>query len=209
MHIPITLSICVIAACILTTCHSFFITNPIQASMKSVKCRMLESTNMDRNNDHEGVSMIKKRILHSLVSLGVAVTAFSVSSNAVDLPMSYTSEDKSIVFKHTEDLQFSPKPLKTHDKEILLKSESIKGFNAGVTVSLHSISRRDSLASYLCSSNQLRFHSHLTICLQDMQKRERHHTCAIFPRISSITSFTCSDECLLFFVNNIRFSQRF
>ena len=79
------------------------------ALKKSVKCRMLESTNIDRNNDHEGFSMIKRRILHSLVSLGVAVTAFSVSSNAVDLPMSYTSEDKSIVFKHTEDLPLHPR----------------------------------------------------------------------------------------------------
>ena len=100
---------------------------------------MMKSTDIDRNNDHVGVSMIKKRIFHSLISFGVAVTTFSVSSNAVDLPMMYTSEDKSIVFKHTEDLQFSPKPLKTHDKEILLKSESIKGFNAGVTVSHSSL----------------------------------------------------------------------
>lgn len=79
---------------------------------------------------------IQKRVLQSFLSFGLALTAFSISSQAIDLPLSYTSEDKSIVFKHTEDLQFSPKPLKTHDKEILFKSELIKGFNAGVTVSL-------------------------------------------------------------------------
>ena len=93
---------------------------------------------VSKNSYNEGALTIEKRILHSIISFGVALTAFSISSNAIDLPMTYTSEDKSIVFKHTEDLQFSPKPLKTHDKEILLKSELIKGFNAGVTVSVTS-----------------------------------------------------------------------
>ena len=181
MQIPTILSICVIATCILTTCHSFFITNPIQASSKSIKCTMMQSTDIDRNNDHEGVSMIKKRIFHSLISFGVAVTAFSVSSNAVDLPMIYTSEDKSIIFKHTGDLQFSPKPLKTHDKEILLKSESIKGFNAGVTV------RQSSLylsmwQSSIMSIPMLDIQSHLRINPRGTRKKERL-MCTIFSHI--------------------------
>jgi hypothetical protein len=77
---------------------------------------------------------LEKRFFKSFLSIGVALTAFSFSSLATDLPLSYSSEDKSITFKHSSDLIFSPKPLKTHDKEILFKSESIKGFNAGVTV---------------------------------------------------------------------------
>ena len=79
---------------------------------------------------------IENRVMKSFVSFGLALTAFSVASHAIELPLTYTSEDKSIVFKHTEDLTFSPKPLKTHDKEILFKSESIKGYTAGVTVRL-------------------------------------------------------------------------
>ena len=77
----------------------------------------------------------EKRILQSLASLAIALTGFSSHARALELPVSFTSDDKSITFKHTDDLLFSPKPLKTHDKEILFKSETIKGFNAGVTVS--------------------------------------------------------------------------
>lgn len=85
---------------------------------------------------HHNLEMIsEKRILQSLVTLGVALAGFSRHASALELPVSYTSDDKSITFKHTDDLLFSPKPLKTHDKEILFKSETIKGFNAGVTVS--------------------------------------------------------------------------
>ena len=73
--------------------------------------------------------------MQSLVALAVALTGFSSHARALELPVSFTSDDKSITFKHTDDLLFSPKPLKTHDKEILFKSETIKGFNAGVTVS--------------------------------------------------------------------------
>jgi hypothetical protein len=86
-------------------------------------------------HSNEGVATIEKRIMKSFLSFSLALTAFSITSHAIDLPITYTSEDKSIVFKHSEDLQFSPKPLKTHDKEILFKSETIKGYTAGVTVS--------------------------------------------------------------------------
>lgn len=139
MQLSVTLLICVIATCIMTTCRCFFISNKIQASTNNVLFTSSKPICMvSKNSYNEGALTIEKRILHSIISFGVALTAFSISSNAIDLPMTYTSEDKSIVFKHTEDLQFSPKPLKTHDKEILLKSELIKGFNAGVTVSVTS-----------------------------------------------------------------------
>lgn len=94
----------------------------------------ITSTASHESQKQKSIAVIEKRILQSLVSFGLALTTFTSTSQAIDLPASYTSDDKSITFKYSEDLVFSPKPLKTHDKEILFKSETIKGFNAGVSV---------------------------------------------------------------------------
>lgn len=122
-----------------TTCQSFSILKAVPRSrIASIKSRTLtpvySSTNHENFDTTGAAKAIEKLLLKSFVSFGVALTAFSFSSVALDLPASYISEDQSISFKHSEDLIFSPKPLKTHDKEILFKSEIIKGFNAGVTV---------------------------------------------------------------------------
>ena len=74
----------------------------------------------------------RTRMLKKLVSFGATLTAFSVSTFAVDLPKTF--DDGAVSFKHTEDLVVNPKPLQTHGKEVYLKSETTKGFNAGVTV---------------------------------------------------------------------------
>ena len=77
------------------------------------------------------------RIFNKIISFSVGafaavITSTSPSYASVDLPKSF--DDGSIYFKHTEDLVFSPKPFQTHEKEVYLKSESSRGFNAGVTV---------------------------------------------------------------------------
>lgn len=128
----ITLSIYLIVLLCWTECQSFtLLKSARQSSVATVSSSKYRSTLLYNSKDDLS---LEKRFLKSFLSIGVALTAFSFSSLATDLPLSYSSEDKSITFKHSSDLVFSPKPLKTHDKEILFKSESIKGFNAGVTV---------------------------------------------------------------------------
>jgi hypothetical protein len=128
----VTLSIYLIVLLCWTECQSFtLLKSARQSTVATVASSKYRSTLL--YNSKKDLSL-EKRFLKSFLSIGVALTAFSFSSLAIDLPQSYSSEDQSITFKHTDDLVFSPKPLKTHDKEILFKSESIKGFNAGVTV---------------------------------------------------------------------------
>lgn len=120
-----------------TRCTSFFLfSKPIKATAGYVSDSV--STSNNGNQKQNAIAVTEKRIMQSLVSFGLALTTFTSASQALDLPAIYTSDDKSITFKHTDDLVFSPKPLKTHDKEILFKSETIKGFNAGVSVSASS-----------------------------------------------------------------------
>ena len=47
----------------------------------------------------------------------------------------FIDEKAKVRFSYDDDLGLvnSPKPLKTHDYEVLLKSENIKGFNVGIT----------------------------------------------------------------------------
>lgn len=126
-----SLTVAVILACLSSACHSFtYFHQPVQQSANRINSRLAAT------HEHNEIDLgfIKKRFTQSIVSFGVALAALSLPSLAVELPLTYVSDDKSITFQHTSDLQFSPKPLKTHDKEILFKSETIKGFNAGVTV---------------------------------------------------------------------------
>ena len=46
----------------------------------------------------------------------------------------YVSDKGLYSFEYSSDLSQSPKPLKTHKSEIYLKSETVKGFNVGLTV---------------------------------------------------------------------------
>jgi hypothetical protein len=78
------------------------------------------------------------QIAKKAFATGLAVLSVGVSSGAnalADLPNTYRSDDGVISFKVPQDFVLSPKPLKTHAREVLYKSENIKGFNAGVTVS--------------------------------------------------------------------------
>lgn len=126
-----SLTVAVILACLSSACHSFtYLHQPVQQSANRMNSRLTAA------HEHNEIDLgfIKKRFTQSIVSFGMAIAALSLPSPAAELPLTYVSDDKSITFQHTADLQFSPKPLKTHDKEILFKSETIKGFNAGVTV---------------------------------------------------------------------------
>ena len=127
----VVLPLLVILACLPPACFSFTsVYQPTQHLANRIYSRHASA------NEHCEIdfSTIRKHLSHSIISFGAALTVLSSPSLAVELPLTYLSDDKSITFQHTTDLQFSPKPLKTHDKEILFKSESIKGFNAGVTV---------------------------------------------------------------------------
>lgn len=129
--VSVVLPLLVILACLSPACFSFTsVHQPTQHSANRIYSRHASA------NEYCEIdfSSIRKHLSQSIISFGVALTVLSSPSLAVELPQTYLSDDKSITFQHTTDLQFSPKPLKTHDKEILFKSESIKGFNAGVTV---------------------------------------------------------------------------
>ena len=69
-------------------------------------------------------------------SIGVgamsAAWASAVTVAAAELPKTF--DDGALRFRHTDDLVVSPKLLQTHEKEVFFKSETTKGFNAGVTV---------------------------------------------------------------------------
>ena len=129
--VSVVFPLLVILACLSPACFSFTsVHQPTQQLANRIYSRHASA------NEHCKIdfSSIRRHLSHSIISFGVALTVLSPPSLAVELPLTYLSDDKSITFQHTTDLQFSPKPLKTHDKEILFKSESIKGFNAGVTV---------------------------------------------------------------------------
>eukprot|EP01041_Mallomonas_annulata_P007901 gene7901-16174_t len=72
----------------------------------------------------------------ALCSLSQIVNIEPVNAvvNAATKYESYLSSDNSFSLQHPADLYESPKLLKTHDIEVFFKSESTKGFNAGVTV---------------------------------------------------------------------------
>jgi hypothetical protein len=46
----------------------------------------------------------------------------------------YNAPDDSFFFRYPNTLEPSPKPLKTHEFEVYLKSPTVKGFSAGVTM---------------------------------------------------------------------------
>ena len=127
----ISLPLIVFLASFSSACYSFTsLHQPVQQLTNRIYTRLTAA------HDYNEIDFgsIKKHFAQSIISFGVALTVLSLPSVAIELPLTYLSDDKSITFQHTTDLQFSPKPLKTHDKEILFKSELIKGFNAGVTV---------------------------------------------------------------------------
>lgn len=61
-------------------------------------------------------------------SLGLGITEVAHAGE-------FTDSKNAIQFSFPDDLGLvnSPKPLKTHDYEVLYKSENIKGFNVGIT----------------------------------------------------------------------------
>lgn len=50
-----------------------------------------------------------------------------------DALLTYKDDAGKFTFQYTDDLVFAPKPLKTHQLEILFKSEATKGFTVGIT----------------------------------------------------------------------------
>jgi len=79
-------------------------------------------------------SLLPRWLVKASVGVGGASVALAsaVAAGAVELPKTF--DDGLLRFRHTDDLVVSPKPLQTHEKEVYLKSETTKGFNAGVTV---------------------------------------------------------------------------
>jgi hypothetical protein len=64
---------------------------------------------------------------------GVAVAFMPLGAWSLDNLI--TNEKGAFSFKYSDDLIVSPKPVKTHNIEVLLKSEKTKGFIVGLTVS--------------------------------------------------------------------------
>lgn len=65
--------------------------------------------------------------------LGVALSLGGARAAGAPL-LEYASADGKIRFKHPADFVLTAKPVKTHGFEVLLRSESVKGFNEGVTM---------------------------------------------------------------------------
>ena len=67
----------------------------------------------------------------------IPTAAWSISSPPQLIDNTYVASDNpKFSFKYSNDLKLSPKLLKTHNKEVFLKSEEVKGFNVGITVSI-------------------------------------------------------------------------
>jgi hypothetical protein len=67
----------------------------------------------------------------------IPTAAWSISSPPLLIDNTYVASDNpKFSFKYSNDLKLSPKLLKTHNKEVFLKSEEVKGFNVGITVSI-------------------------------------------------------------------------
>jgi len=65
----------------------------------------------------------------------IPTAAWSISSPPQLIDNTYVASDNpKFSFKYSNDLKLSPKLLKTHNKEVFLKSEEVKGFNVGITV---------------------------------------------------------------------------
>jgi hypothetical protein len=83
-----------------------------------------------QQSKHNGLEFkLKKYAILGLTSL-----FFPIISFAADLDQIYSSSEGHFSFQHSSALIDSPKPLKTHKIESLLKSKDIKGYNIGVTV---------------------------------------------------------------------------
>lgn len=67
-----------------------------------------------------------------------ALSIFYGITNHADISLGaeYKTDDGTVAFTYPDDsgLQLSPKLLKTHEQEVFLKSETIKGFNVGITM---------------------------------------------------------------------------
>lgn len=95
----------------------------------------LQNTSKDRLqraiNNHMMTNSIQK--------CGLLVFNFiaPVLAAEVELPKSMNGPvDSPYSFQYTEDLISAPKLVKTHQIEVFLKSEQVKGFNVGLTVSI-------------------------------------------------------------------------
>ena len=64
-----------------------------------------------------------------------AIAICLYSSSPVSALVNFEPSDKSYTFAYPDDFQLAPKLLKTHNKETFLKSTTVSGFNAGITVS--------------------------------------------------------------------------
>lgn len=67
----------------------------------------------------------------SFVPLSVTTSLYA---RAVALDNTFVAEKGLFQFQYPKDYELSPKPLKTHQVEVLLKAKAIKGSNVGVTV---------------------------------------------------------------------------
>lgn len=102
-----------------------------------------------KSNSLLHIRSIKKYLLHTTFysllfiqpllppSTVTATEASSTSSPPLRIDNTYVASDNpKFSFKYSNDLKLSPKLLKTHNKEVFLKSEEVKGFNVGITVSI-------------------------------------------------------------------------
>lgn len=97
-------------------------------------------------NSISDVSKSIKQVIALIISLNTVYAPFPQQLLAFDqslnAPMiSLTRESKSeqndrvkFSFRYPDDLELSPKPVLTHQKEIYIKSTVIKGFSIGLTV---------------------------------------------------------------------------
>jgi len=98
-----------------------------------------------KNNLHHIRSMKKYLLQTTFYSVlflqplffSIPTAAWSISSPPQLIDNTYVASDNpKFSFKYSNDLKLSPKLLKTHNKEVFLKSEEVKGFNVGITVSI-------------------------------------------------------------------------
>ena len=84
---------------------------------------------------------VRKKLSGILLAAQVLLLASTASqpvmavSEEEALRQLYSLPAAQVTFQYPDSMKDSPKLIKTHNKEVFLKSSSIKGFNAGLTVS--------------------------------------------------------------------------
>ena len=96
------------------------------------------SKNLDLNRNCKEFFKNTGATLACILCLESNFIDYCTASDSISLSnKEFVDEKGSFSFRYSSDLLLSPKPLRTHNMEVYFKSEDVKGFNVGLTVSFY------------------------------------------------------------------------